>query len=92
MLMIYVSKKQPSPISNVQVGTIGTIPSGEDFEVMNTAQDRNFQFYVFATEATTATIVPYDMTESVEFPLEQGWNPIKIKRVVNAPDGLFFGF
>lgn len=90
--MIYVSKKQPSTISNVQVGTIGAITAGEDFEVTNTAGDKNFQFYVFASEATEATIISYDTTESVTFPLEQGWNPIKVKKVLNAPSGLFFGF
>lgn len=65
--MIYQAKKHPNRTTQVQVGTIGTIPSGEDFEVQN-ALGENFFYYIRSEEETTATIIGYDMTEAVEFP------------------------
>lgn len=89
--MIYQAKKHPNRTTQVQVGTLGTIPSGEDFEVQNAIGD-NYFFYIFAEEETVATIIGYDMTEAVDFPLEKGWNPIKVKKVINAPSGIRFGY
>lgn len=90
--MIYRLSKHPNRVTQVQVGTLGRLTAGESFEVQDD-RSRNFFFYLFAEdEGVEVSIVPFDMDEAVTFTLEKGWNPIKVKRILNAPSGLFFGF
>lgn len=90
--MVYTITKHPNRVTQVQVGTLGDVPTGDSFEVKD-ALGKNFFFYLFAAdENVEVNIVPFDMDESVSFTLEKGWNPIKVKRITNAPSGLKFGF
>lgn len=90
--MIFRLSKHPNRVTQVQVGTLGRLTAGESFEVQDD-RSRNFFFYLFAEdEGVEVSFVPFDMDEAVTFTLEKGWNPIKIKRILNAPSGLFFGF
>lgn len=89
--MHYLHNTPPSLRFQAQVGTVDTIPVGEDFEVVDTT-GANIFFFINCPEEVTLEVVTWDMNHSIRFRFDPGWNPVKIRRIVNnTVSNLFFG-
>lgn len=66
---------------------MGTIPSGKDFEI-----GKCFLIKNVSGDELTATIVPCGQQTPVETILDAGWNPEIVSKVINAPEGLQWGY
>lgn len=72
--------------NSLQVSVLKDVPTG-DFEpglvflIKNNTEDD-----------LSVTIVPAGQTEEVTTTLYSGWNPELVKKIINAPSGLQYGY
>lgn len=71
-----------------QIGTMGNIPSGEDFNLNN----RIFCVYNISGDTIEDVEIVLASGSTITTNLEAGWNPMLIQEIKNAPEGLQYGY
>lgn len=71
---------------SLQISKMGEIPSGT-FEFKS-----GFLIKNNTDEDLQVTIVPLDGEEEITTTMYVGWNPELVKKIINAPSGLQYGY
>lgn len=71
-----------------QIGTMGNIPSGENFSLKGTI----FCIYNISGDTIEDVEIVLASGSTITTNLEAGWNPMLIQEIKNAPDGLQYGY
>lgn len=77
---------QRGTLNSLQVSVVKDIPTG-DFNPGIVFLIKNV-----SEESVQVTIVPAGQEEEVTTTLMSGWNPELVKKIINAPEGLQYGF
>lgn len=77
---------QRGTLNSLQVSVVKDIPAG-DFNPGIVFLIKNV-----SEESVQVTIVPAGQEEEVTTTLMSGWNPELVKKIINAPGGLQYGF
>ena len=77
---------QRGTLNSLQVSVVKEIPTG-DFEPGLVFLIKND-----TEESLQVTLVPAGQTEEVTTTISAGWNPELVKKVINAPSGLKYGY
>ena len=77
---------QRGTLNSLQVSVVKEIPIG------NFEPGLVFLIKNDTEESLQVTIVPAGQTEEVTTTISAGWNPELVKKVVNAPSGLKYGY
>ena len=77
---------QRGTLNSLQVSVVKEIPTG-DFEPGLVFLIKND-----TEESLQVTLVAAGQTEEVTTTISAGWNPELVKKVVNAPSGLKYGY
>lgn len=70
-----------------QIGTMGNIPSGEDFNL-----GRVFCVYNISGDNIEDVEITLASGSVVTTTIEPGWNPMLITKITSAPEGLQYGY
>lgn len=71
-----------------QIGTMGNIPSGEDFSLKGTV----FCVYNISGDNIEDVEITLASGSVVTTTIEPGWNPMLITKITSAPEGLQYGY
>lgn len=73
--------------NSLQISCLKDIVAGKDFELQS-----GFLIKNNTDEDLQVTIIPLDGEEEITTTIYIGWNPELVKKVINAPSGLQYGY